>query len=180
MAAKTNDCTVLCIGHGRKLPITKYLLMAILLWKIVITDEWIQDSVNNDGLLDLANYRAFKPAIERKWRTSLNDALARDQRNLRPFRNWSIHFTSNTHAFLGDKFADWEDICQRGGARTVELTLLSDGPSNCSDTLILASKDDPSVESLRSAGWEVYDKTIVAWSMNRGSLIREEFLLTGS
>ena len=49
-----HDCTVLCVG--KELKKTSKVILAVILGKDIITDNWITDSVNGDDLLSLVPY----------------------------------------------------------------------------------------------------------------------------
>ena len=49
-----HDCTVLCVG--KELKKTSKLILAVVLGKDIITDNWVTDSVNGDDLLSLVPY----------------------------------------------------------------------------------------------------------------------------
>ena len=49
-----HDCTVLCVG--KELKKTSKLILAVVLGKDIITDDWVTDSVSGDDLLSLVPY----------------------------------------------------------------------------------------------------------------------------
>ncbi|KAM0799325.1 hypothetical protein BDR22DRAFT_330301 [Usnea florida] len=54
MVQSVHDCTVLCVG--KELKKTSKLILAVVLGKDIITDNWITDSVKGDDLLSLVPY----------------------------------------------------------------------------------------------------------------------------
>ena len=54
MVQSVHDCTVLCVG--KELKKTSKLILAVILGKDIVTDDWVTDSVNGDDLLSLVPY----------------------------------------------------------------------------------------------------------------------------
>ena len=54
LVQSVHDCTVLCVG--KELKKTSKLILAVVLGKDIITDNWVTDSVKGDDLLSLVPY----------------------------------------------------------------------------------------------------------------------------
>ena len=176
-----DECTVLCVGKG-ELKKTCKLIMATLLGKDIITDNWVTDSVKGKELLDMSSYRANDPAKEAEWGISLVDAIERGRRRTKCLEGWTIIYTPAAKKEVGKTgFDELKELALMAGAKTVNGALPKKPPSETPETLIIAIMDDPSVPKLE-AGWKCFTRDIIGISILRGVLDTEndEFLVPKS
>ena len=173
-----HDCTVLCVG--KELKKTSKLILAVLLGKDIITDNWVTDSVKENDLLNFVPYIARDPKREAEWGISLAEAIYRGKQGVRVLQDQTILFTPSAKKELGKNgFDELKEIVKCAGAKGVSSALPRKGPQETPSTIVIATQDSAEVEALQPLGWRAYVKDIISLSILRGKLDLEtdEFLL---
>ena len=172
------DCTVLCVG--KELKKTSKVILAVLLGKDIVTDNWVIDSVKGNDLLSIVPYIARDPKKEADWGISLEQAIYRGKRGLKVLQDHSIHFTPSVKKELGKNgFDELKEIAKCAGARSVFSALPKKSPEETPLTVVVATDDKNEVAELQKLGWRAYMKDIISLSVLRGKLDLEsdEFLI---
>ncbi|KAL8876693.1 MAG: hypothetical protein Q9198_005156, partial [Flavoplaca austrocitrina] len=112
---KIQDCDVLCTGKG-EVKRTSKLLLATLMGKEVVTDEWIIQSAQQNRLLKTTDFIPEDKKRKQEWGTSLSDAIKRGRDGLKPFEGWTINFTPSAKKDLGTSWSELKEICLAAGA----------------------------------------------------------------
>ncbi|MCJ1461637.1 hypothetical protein MMC07_000234 [Pseudocyphellaria aurata] len=173
------DCDILCIGNN-DLKKTCNLVLAVMLGKEVITKDWVVQSVAQGDLLDHRDFLARDPAKEAEWETDLGEAIERGKQGVKPFLDYTVHFTPAAKKELGKGFADLKDIATHAGAKSVLATLpRKSSLAEASKSIIIALPDDSDLPALEDGGWKSFSKDMVTLSVLRGSLDvnNDEFLI---
>ncbi|KAI4248162.1 MAG: hypothetical protein LQ352_006007 [Teloschistes flavicans] len=161
------DCDILCVGKG-ELKRTSNLILAVLLGKDIVTDDWIIQSAKKDHMLDTSAFIPKDAAREREWGFSLADAIARGRQGKLPFEGWIINFTPTAKKELGQMWKELKDVCLAAGAESVEARKI---PARVEGTIVVAAAaKEPDGTALKEAGWKMYSKDIVTFSALRGEL----------
>ena len=171
------QCTVLCVGKG-ELKKTSKLIMAIMLGKEVITDDWVTESARCNKLQSIDDYLAQDPEREQEWRFNIRNAVERGRQGLRILQDWSIIFTASARKEVGKSgFSDLKEIATYAGAKSVLTTLPKKPPEELPLTLVIGTVAD--VGSPTLANWKCYTRDIIGLSVLRGKLeiYSEEFLI---
>ncbi|KAL9580240.1 MAG: hypothetical protein Q9212_004612 [Teloschistes hypoglaucus] len=170
------DCDILCVGKG-ELKRTSNLILAVLLGKDIVTDDWIVKSAKKDHVLDTALFIPKDAAREREWGFSLAEAIDRGRRGKKPFKGWVINFTPTAKKELGKTWTELKEVCLAAGAESVEARKV---PEKLSGTIVVAAAaKEPDGAALEEGGWKMYNKDIVTFSALRGLLDpdSDEFLM---
>ena len=171
------QCTVLCVGKG-ELKKTSKLIMAIMLGKEVITDDWVTESAQCNKLQSIDDYLAQDPEREQEWRFNIRDAVERGRQELKILQDWTIIFTASARKEVGKSgFSDLKEIATYAGAKSILTTLPKKPPEELPLTLVIGTVAD--VESQSLANWKCYTRDIIGLSVLRGRLEidSEEFLI---
>ena len=173
-----NECTVLCIGRG-ELKRTCKIIMATLLGKEIITDDWVTNSVKAKKLLDISSYKAKDSAKEAEWGTCIADAIERGRRQTKCLDGWTVVFTQAAKKDVGKSgFEELKELVTMAGAKAVNGVLPKKLPTETPETLVIATLDDPSVAKLET-GWKCFTRDIIGISILRGvlNIDSDEFLV---
>lgn len=173
------DCDILCIGNS-DLKKTCNLVLAVISGKQVITEEWVLQSVTKGELLDHHGFLARDPVKEAEWETNLSEAIERGKQGVRPFLDFTVHFTAAAKKELGKGFTDLKEIATYAGAKSVQATLpRKSSLAQALKTIVIAIPDDVDLSVLEEGGWRSFNKDIVTLSVLRGSLDMnsDEFLV---
>ncbi|KAL8708681.1 MAG: hypothetical protein Q9220_006506 [cf. Caloplaca sp. 1 TL-2023] len=175
---KVNDCDVLCVGKG-ELKRTSNLILAVLMGKTIVTDQWISQSLKEDHLLDTATFIPEDASRAQDWGTSLADAIERGRHEAKPLRDWTINFTPSAKQELGKSWSELKEICLAGGAAAVQAMIPRKSPAESEDVIVIAASHDPDCTTLEERGWRIYTKDIITFSVLRGRIdaISDEFLI---
>ena len=171
------QCTVLCVGKG-ELKKTSKLIMAVMLGKEVITDDWVTESARCNKLQNIEEYLAQDPEREREWGFSIREAVERGRQGLKILQDWTVIFTASAKKEVGKSgFADLKEITTYAGAESVLTTLPKKPPEEMPFTLVIGTVADVGSPALRE--WKCYTRDIIGLSVLRGSLDidSEEFLI---
>ena len=172
-----SECTVLCVGKG-ELKKTSKLIMAVMLGKEVITDDWVTESARCNGLQSIEEYIARDPEREDEWGFNIRDAIHRGRQGLKILQDWTVIFTASAKKEVGKSgFSDLKDIATFAGAKSVLTTLPKQSPEELPFTLIIGTVED--VNSPALGQWKFYTRDIIGLSVLRGRLEidSEEFLI---
>ena len=171
------QCTVLCVGKG-ELKKTSKLIMAIMLGKEVITDEWVTESARCNEIQNLKEYLAQDPEREQEWRFNIREAVERGRQGLEILQDWTVIFTASAKKEVGKNgFSDLKEIATYAGAESVSTTLPKKPPEELPFTLVIGTVADVDTPAL--AKWKCYTRDIIGLSVLRGRLEidSEEFLI---
>ncbi|MCJ1451857.1 hypothetical protein MMC28_002197 [Mycoblastus sanguinarius] len=174
------ECTVLCIGQ-EELKKTSKLILAVLLGKEIINEDFVRDSVRAEKLQDITSYVARDPQREAEWGISLDEAINRGRQGLnKVLLDLTVIFTSAAKKELGKGFSDMKEIVMTAGARGVSSSLPKKSPEASPATLVIAVSDDGDLPALEKGGWKSYVKEIITLSVLRGvlDLNNNEFLVS--
>ena len=172
-----SQCTVLCVGKG-ELKKTSKLIMAVMLGKEVITDDWVTESASCNKLQSVEEYLAQDPEREHEWGFNIRDAIERGRQGLKILQDWTVIFTASAKKEVGKNgFSDLKEIATYAGAKSVLTTLPKKSPEELPFTLVIGTVAD--VDSPALADWKCYTRDIIGLSVLRGSLEvnSEEFLV---
>ena len=172
-----SECTVLCVGKG-ELKKTSKLIMAIMLGKDVITDDWVTESARCNKLQNIEKYLARDPEREDEWGFNIRDAIDRGRQGLKILQDWTVIFTASARKEVGKSgFSDLKEIASYAGAKSVLTTLPKKPPEELPFTLIIGTVED--VTSPALGLWKCYTRDIIGLSVLRGRLEidSEEFLI---
>ena len=171
------QCTVLCVGKG-ELKKTSKLIMAIMLGKEVITDDWVTQSALCNKLQSFEEYLAQDPEREQEWGFNVRDAVERGRQGLKILQDWTVIFTASAKKEVGKiGFSDLKEIATYAGAKCVLTTLPKKPPEELPLTLVIGTVAD--IDSPTLANWKCYTRDIIGLSVLRGRLEidSEEFLI---
>ena len=171
-----SQCTVLCVGKG-ELKRTSKLIMAIMLGKEVITDDWVTESARYHKLQSIEEYLAQDPAREHEWGLNIRDAIDRGKQGLEILQDWTVIFTASAKKEVGKSgFSDLKEIATYAGAKSVSTTLPKKSPEELPFTLVIGTVKDVDTPAL--VNWKCYTRDIIGLSVLRGRLEidSEEFL----
>lgn len=171
------QCTVLCVGKG-ELKKTSKLIMAIMLGKEVITDDWVTESARCNKLQNIEEYLAQDPEREHEWGVNVRDAVQRGRQGLRILQDWIVIFTAAAKKEVGKSgFLDLKEIATCAWATSVLTALPKKPPEELPLTLVIGTIAD--VDSQALANWKCYTRDIIGLSVLRGRLEidSEEFLI---
>ncbi len=172
-----SQCTVLCVGKG-ELKKTSKLIMAIMLGKKVITDDWVTESARCNELQSIEKYLAQDSEREDEWGFNIRDAVGRGRQGLKILQDWAIIFTASAKKEVGKSgFSDLKEIATYAGAKSILATLPKKPPEELPFTLVIGTVED--VDSPALGKWKCYTRDIISLSVLRGSLEidSEEFLV---
>ena len=172
-----SQCTVLCVGKG-ELKKTSKLIMAVMLGKEVITDDWVTESARCNKLQSIEEYLAQDPEREREWGFSVRDAVERGRQGLKILQDWTVIFTASAKKEVGKNgFSDLKEIATYAGAKSVLTALPKKPPEELPFTLVIGTVAD--VGSPALGEWKCYTRDIIGLSVLRGRLEidSEEFLI---
>lgn len=172
-----SKCTVLCVGKG-ELKKTSKLIMAIMLGKELITDEWVTESARCNKLQMMEEYLAQDPEREDEWGFNIREAVKRGRQGLKILQDWTVIFTASARKEVGKSgFSDLKEIATYAGAKSILTTLPRKPPEELPFTLIIGTVED--VDSPTLGKWKSYTRDIIGLSILRGRLEidSEEFLI---
>ncbi|KAL8717034.1 MAG: hypothetical protein Q9225_005689 [Loekoesia sp. 1 TL-2023] len=172
------DCDILCTGKG-ELKRTSNLILAVLMGKDVVTDQWVVQSAQKHKVLDTTDFVPENPAREREWGTSLSDAIDRGRRGLKPLEGWTINFTPSIKKELGKSWSELKEVCLAAGAAAVQAMIPRKSPAESGATVLIAASHEPDLSTLEERGWRVFTKDIITYSVLRGEVdtSSDEFLM---
>ncbi|KAI4137613.1 MAG: hypothetical protein L6R39_007189 [Caloplaca ligustica] len=159
------DCDILCTGKG-ELKRTSSLILAVLMGKEIVTDQWVMQSAVKKQILDTAG---FVPENATNWGTTLSDAIERGRRGLKPLEDWTINFTPSVKKELGKSWSELKEVCLFAGA-TVQAMIPRKGPGESDSTVVIAAPHEPDQSNLEERGWKLFSKDIITFSVLRGEL----------
>ncbi len=163
-----SECTVLCVGKG-ELKKTSKLIMAIMLGKKVITDDWVTESAQCNKIQSIEKYLAQDPEREDEWGFNMRDAIDRGRQGLKILQDWTVIFTASAKKEVGKSgFTDLKEIATYAGAKSVLATLPKKPPAELPFTLIIGTVED--VDSPALGKWKCYTRDIIGLSVLRGRL----------
>ena len=171
------DCTVLCVGKGELKKTSKFIL-AVMLGKEVITDNWVTDSAKKGELQDIGQYVARDPEREAEWGIDLEEAIERGKEGIKVLQGWTIVFTASAKKEVGKNgFSELKEIATFAGAKSVSSSLPKKGPEELPSTLVIGTQEDVNTPALDN--WKVFTRDILSLSVLRGNLDTdsEEFLI---
>ncbi|KAL8730941.1 MAG: hypothetical protein Q9166_003731 [cf. Caloplaca sp. 2 TL-2023] len=173
-----NDCDVLCTGKG-ELKRTSKLMLAVLMGKEVVADQWIIQSAHENKLLDTSEFVPEDAKREREWGTSLSDAIERGRRGVKPLEGWTINFTPSAKKELGKSWSELKEICLVAGATAVQAMIPRKSPGESDTTIVIAASNEADRSTLDERGWLIFTKDIITFSVLRGGLDADsdEFLM---
>ena len=172
-----SQCTVLCVGKGELRKPSK-LIMAIMLGKKVITDDWVTESARCNKLQSIEKYLAQDSEREDEWGFNIRDAVDRGRQGLKILQDWAVIFTASAKKEVGKSgFSDLKEIATYAGAKSILATLPKKPPEELPFTLVIGTVED--VDSPALGKWKCYTRDIISLSVLRGSLEidSEEFLV---
>ncbi|KAL8676717.1 MAG: hypothetical protein Q9186_006783 [Xanthomendoza sp. 1 TL-2023] len=172
------DCDILCTGKD-ELKRTSKLMLAILMGKEVVTDEWVIQGTKTNKVLDTSDFVPEDTAREREWGTSLSDAIDRGRHGLKPLQGWTINFTPSAKKELGKSWSELKEICSVAGATAVLAMIPRKSPADSEKTILIAASNEADRETLEERGWKIFTKDIITFSVLRGKvdLLSDEFLM---
>lgn len=176
-AQSVPDCTVLCVGKGELKKTSKFIL-AVMLGKEVVIDDWVTDSAKQGKLQSIGQYLARDPEREEEWGINLEAAIERGKQGLKVLQDWTVIFTASAKKEIGKSgFSDLKEIAISSGAKSVSGALPKKGPEEVSPTLIIGTQEDTGSSALDV--WKVFTRDIISLSVLRGNLDTdsEEFLI---
>ncbi|KAL8942579.1 MAG: hypothetical protein Q9216_001561 [Gyalolechia sp. 2 TL-2023] len=171
------ECDILCTGKG-ELKRTSNLILAILMGKEVVTDQWVIQSAQKHKVLDTAEFIPESAAREREWGTSLSAAIERGRQELKPLEGWTISFTPSIKKELGKSWTELKEVCLAAGA-AVQAVIPRKSPAETDSTVVVAASYEPDLSTLEERGWKVFTKDIITYSVLRGRIdtSSDEFLM---
>ena len=172
-----SECTVLCVGKG-ELKKTSKLIMAIMLGKKVITDNWVTESAQCSKLQSIEKYLAQDPEREDEWGFNIREAVDRGRQGLKILQDWAVIFTASAKKEVGKSgFLDLKENATYAGAKSVLGTLPKKSPGELPFTLVIGTVKDLDSPALEK--WKCYNRDIIGLSVLRGRLEidSEEFLV---
>ncbi|KAL8810205.1 MAG: hypothetical protein Q9223_002591 [Gallowayella weberi] len=172
------DCDVLCTGKD-ELKRTFKLMLAILMGKEVVTDEWVIQGTKANKILDTSDFVPEDAARESEWGTSLSDAIDRGRRGLKPLEGWTVNFTPSAKKELGKSWSELKEICSVAGATAILAMVPRKSPANSEKTILIAATNEADRETLEERGWKIFTKDIITFSVLRGKvdLLSDEFVM---
>lgn len=174
---KMEDCDVLCTGKD-EVKRTSKLLLATLMGKEVVTDQWIIQSAQQNQLLETTGFIPEDKKRKQEWGTSLSDAIQRGRDGLKPFEGWTINFTPSAKKELGTSWSELKNICLVAGAE-VRAIIPKKSPEETDSTIVIGASKEADQATLEERGWRIYTKDIIPFSALRGGIDvdSDEFLL---
>lgn len=172
------NCDILCTGNG-ELKRTSNLILAVLMGKQVVTEEWVIQSAKKHEILDPTEFIPESDAREREWGTTLSAAIERGREGLKPLEGWTINFTPSLKKELGNSWTELKGLCLAAGA-TVHAVIPHTPPSGAASTVVVATSHEPDLSTLEERGWKkVFTKDIITYSVLRGIIDTEsdEFIM---
>jgi hypothetical protein len=156
------------------------LLKAIALGKHIVTDEWAEESLAADHLLDPSIFVPSDPIHEEQWGFKMSNAVCRPRIEL--LKGKTIYLSpALKKEYGGEGFKAIEDIIKKCGATRVISGAAKDLPT-CENTIFLVSSlQDSDASLLRKKGRRCYSKELISISVLRGmiDLDSHEFRLEG-
>ena len=163
-----SECTFLCVGKG-ELKKTSKLIMAVMLGKEVITDDWVTESARCNKLQSIEKYLAQDPEREDEWGFNIREAVERGRKGLKILQDWTVIFTTSAKKEVGKSgFLDLKEIATYAGAKSVSTTLPKKPPEELLLTLVIGSVEDLDSPALEK--WRCYTRDIIGLSVLRGRL----------
>ncbi|KAK4923928.1 hypothetical protein LTR49_008873 [Elasticomyces elasticus] len=156
---KTDFICVVPIG---KLATTAKVLRSLVLGKLVVTEDWLIDSADQQELLDPENY--LHPNLP-------NDESEIDRSTL--FAGTRVWFTKQLHMDYGDGYASVEALVKEAGALEVShgATVYAAGAIRRGDIFFGSKGKDADVVELRDKhGQTVHSKDMLTQSIFTGEL----------
>lgn len=170
------DSTILCVGSAG-LKRTSKLIMAVMMGKQVISDEWITCSVRADKILEVDGFKARDAVKEKNWNVNLDEAVERGKSGLKVLSGWTILFTPSAKKVIGTSgFGELRSISMMAGA-TKFSELPKKIPEILPDTLIIATEEDSARHKLMDQ--RCFASEIIGLSILRGTIDTDsdEFLI---
>lgn len=161
-----DECDVFCT----RTPLVKSpnLLHALALGRPIVTEDWLEDSVEVNLLKDFKTYFAKDTIKEREWRCKIRETSETFKSGKSPFDGMTIIVTPALKVELGkDVFEDIRTVAMAAGAKEVTSRIARDN-ENTEEVLWLAKDNDPQLRRLE--GQQCFKKDLVAMSILRCNL----------
>lgn len=171
-----NDCDILCTGKG-ELKRTFKLLLAILMGKEIVTDEWVIQGTTRNKVLNTSDFVPEDTSREREWGTSLADAIGRGRQCQKPLDGYTVNFTPSAKKELGKSWSELKEICLVAGATAVQAMIPRKSSADSDTTILIAASNETDQSTLEERGWKIFTKDIITFSVLRGrvDLLSDEF-----
>ena len=177
---RKKDCDLFCIAKGDVKKICN-LVLAVISGKDVVTDDWLEHSIQRSELLYHGSFLAQEPSKELRWDFCLSEAIERGRRALKPLTGYGFYFTPAAAKALGTSFFAVQEIGIQAGAEIVQGSLpRSLCRRDVEKTIhIGAGSDDEDLEELVEGEWRVYSLEFLTTSALRAWIDAEsnEFLI---
>lgn len=162
---------ILCTPASGEIKKTPKLILAIVLGKMIVTEEWVVDCTRRNRILDPGAYLPRDKARETEWNFKLSEAVKRgravngevtrifedDTFFLTPQLRDQLHRTKNLEGF--------EKICRAMGAKQVRSRIpVKFGPQ----MIVLGVSNDIDRKAVLGMGFPLYDKDLLTMSALRG------------
>lgn len=150
------------------------MLLAVVLGKQIIRDDWIVESAGQKQLLDAANFVLNDPKFEEKWGRALDDIYEHPLTDL--LAGMTLFITPSLKKEYGTGFKDIEKIATAAGATKVLSRQVKDvngvvgKGGSVDDVVVMAADDDEQAELLIEAGVVCYVKDLLSSSIFAGTL----------
>jgi hypothetical protein len=154
----------ICVAGNGDLATTAKVLCSLALGKKVVADQWIEDSMKADQLLDLEGY------------THEDLAKTADIDRGELFKGKTLFITDAQMKAYGDGVDNIKLLATAAGAWKVESGSVKKGSSMpAADTIFLGGDgNDPDALKLTQEGRIVYQKALLTQSVIRGELLIDE------
>ena len=173
------DCNIFCTDSGSPLVKSPNLLHALALGKPIVSDDWLQHSIDVNMLKDYTHYLTKDVTRERQWKCKLRESHDKYRNGFKPFDEMTVAITPGLKSELGDLYEGICTVALAAGAE--EATSRTPRRSeNAEEMIWLAKERDPLLDQLD--GQQVFKKDLVTMSVLRANLDLEsdEFRLNTS
>ncbi|KAI6843804.1 hypothetical protein KC340_g250 [Hortaea werneckii] len=152
----------ICVVSSGHLATTAKVLRTLALGKLVVTDDWVTDSQEEDQLLELDDYV----------HEALQDTIRTDRSTL--FKGYRLYFTKQLAASYGNGWQSIQTLCEEAGADHVESGNAASGHSWAAlgkTVFFGATPDDLDLKILsQEKGHIVYNRNMLTQSVLDGEL----------
>ncbi|GAM82166.1 hypothetical protein ANO11243_001450 [Dothideomycetidae sp. 11243] len=160
-SSQTNAQTICCIGvRPGEIPTTAKLLMALISKCLVVTDDWIEQSISAGTLLDPEDFVLEELEV------------TKDRSDL--FVNMAVVFTQAARKSYANGFDDISNILKAAGAREVSIRAARDIDAGSNTIIIGLEKNDNDASALLQKDIDCYTKELITASILQAELLTED------
>lgn len=167
---RIQEANIVCVGKGT-LKKTSKLLLAIILGKTIVTEQWLISSAKRERLLDPKNFLPRAAKQENDWGFSLKEAIDRGPQLKSLLDGRTIVLTTALKDRLGlETFKEYKMIVSALGARRSYVFEPATKRSSYPTELYIGMNNDADTTAVARLKVPLWDKDMIPLSVLRGGL----------